>query len=168
MTPKDAKAAFPSEDKRWRIVEAAMKRNDYQPDGLIETLHAVQDAFGFVDEKAMRFVSERLDVAPGKVYGVATFYNLFQLEPAGEHTISVCTGTACYVKGNDKIVDFLEEEFNLLPGETTEDGKLSFISSRCVGACGLAPVMILDGKIVGRLSVEEMKTRIKEWVNHES
>ena len=168
MTKQDLTAAAPSDDKRWRIVEATMKRNGYKADALIETLHAVQDAFGFVDETAMAFVSKKLGVAPGKVYGVATFYNLFQMKPAGDHTISVCTGTACYVKGNDKIVDFLEQEYNLLPGETTEDGKLSFISSRCVGACGLAPVLILDGQIVGKLSVDEMKDTIREWVSNES
>lgn len=168
MTKQDLMAAAPSDDKRWRIVEATMKRNGYKADALIETLHAVQDAFGFVDEIAMEYVSKKLGIAPGKVYGVATFYNLFQMKPAGDHTILVCTGTACYVKGNDKIVDFLEEEYNLLPGETTKDGKLSFISSRCVGACGLAPVLILDGQIVGKLSVDEMKDTIREWVSNES
>jgi bidirectional [NiFe] hydrogenase diaphorase subunit len=168
MTKKDLTAPLPSDDKRWRIVEATMKRYEHKADALIETLHAVQDSFGFVDEAVMAFVAKKLGVAPGKVYGVATFYNLFQMKPAGEHTISVCTGTACYVKGNDKIVEFLEEEYNLLPGETTPDGKLSYISSRCVGACGLAPVLILDGQIVGKLNVDEMKNTIREWINHES
>ncbi|NSW51155.1 MAG: bidirectional hydrogenase complex protein HoxE [Anaerolineae bacterium] len=160
--------AFPSDDKRWRIVETAMKRSNYQADALIETLHAVQEAFGFVDESAMQFVSARLNLPASKVYGVATFYNLFQMKPAGEHTLSVCTGTACHVKGNDQIVEFLREEYGLNPGDTTPDGKLSFIGARCVGACGLAPVLIFDGKIVGKLSVDEMKQKIREWVNDES
>lgn len=168
MTRKMIDIPYPSDDKRWKIVEAAMKRNNYQSDALIEALHAVQDAFGYVDETAMHFVADKLNLPPSKVYGVATFYNLFQMKPSGEHTLSVCTGTACYVKGNDQIVDFLRAEYGLHPGETTPDGKVSFISARCVGACGLSPVLIYDGKIVGKLSVEEMKNRIREWMNNES
>ena len=164
MKRNDQPIPAPSDDKRWKIVEAAMKRTNYQADGLIETLHAVQDAFGFVEEESMHYVAAKLNLPPSKVFGVATFYNLFQMKPAGEHTLSVCTGTACYVKGNDQIVNFLKEEYGLNPGDTTEDAQLSYIGARCVGACGLAPVLIYDGKIIGKLGVDEMKAKIREWV----
>ncbi|MEN4042740.1 MAG: NAD(P)H-dependent oxidoreductase subunit E, partial [Anaerolineaceae bacterium] len=88
------------------------------------------------------------------------------MKPAGRHTLTLCTGTACYVRGAGEIQNFFKEEYGLEPGQTTPDNELTFIAARCVGACGLAPVMILDGEVVGKLSVEEMKTRIKEWVNH--
>ena len=159
--------AHPTDDKRWKAVDAAMRRHGYKPKALIETLHAVQNTFGYIEEGSLEYIADCLSLPPSKVYGVATFYNLFSMKPAGEHTLVICTGTACYVKGNDKIVDFMKEEYGLEPGETTADNKLSFMAARCVGACGLAPVLIMDGEITGKLKVEEMKTKIREWMNHE-
>jgi bidirectional [NiFe] hydrogenase diaphorase subunit len=161
------KKAHPTDDKRWKAVDAAMQRHGYKPKALIETLHAVQNTFGYIEEGSLEYIAECLSLPPSKVYGVATFYNLFSMKPQGEHTLVVCTGTACYVKGTDKIVEFMQKEYGLKTGETTADNKLSFVAARCVGACGLAPVMILDGKVVGKMSVEEMKETIREWVNHE-
>lgn len=161
------KNAPPSDDRRWKIVDATMKKNNYSSRALIETLHAVQDSFGFIDDEALRYVSDSLHVSNSKAYGVTTFYNSFSMKPAGEHVLLLCTGTACYVKGNDKILDFMKEEYGLEPGETTPDNKLSLLTARCVGACGLAPVAVLDGNVVGKLSVEEMIERIKEWVENE-
>ncbi len=89
------------------------------------------------------------------------------MAPLGEHVLSVCTGTACYVKGSGQVVDWIKEEYGLEPGQTTPDNKLSFMVARCVGACGLAPVIMLDGEVVGRLSVDEMKKRIKEWISYD-
>lgn len=159
--------APPSNDRRWKVVDATMKKHNYSSRALIETLHTVQDSFGFIDEEALKYVSDSLHVSSSKVYGVTTFYNSFTMKPAGEHVLLLCTGTACYVKGNDKILEFVKEEFGLEPGETTPDNKLSLLTARCVGACGLAPVMILDGSVVGKLSEEEMKERIKEWSKNE-
>lgn len=161
------KKAHPTDDKRWKAVDAAMQRHGYKPKALIETLHAVQNTFGFIEEGSLEYIADCLSLPPSKVYGVATFYNLFSMKPQGDHTLVVCTGTACYVKGNDKIVEFMKDEYGLNPGETTSDNKLSFMAARCVGACGLAPVLILDGKVTGRMNVEEMKTTIREWVNNE-
>ena len=157
----------PTDDRRWKLVNTTMKRLNYSPRALIETLHVIQDSFGFIDEDAMRYVSTMLRVPLSKVYGVTTFYNSFTTKPAGEHTMILCTGTACFVKGNDKVQDWMKEKYNLNPGETTSDGKISFMTARCLGACGLAPVMILDGQIIGKLPVEEMKAKIEAWVNHE-
>lgn len=167
MLTATKKIAPPTDDKRWKVVETTMRRHGYAPSALIETLHAIQDTFGHVSEDALRYVSQSLNVPPSKVYGVATFYNLFNMKPLGRHVISVCTGTACFVKGSGEIVDFLRKEYGLQEGETTPNGELTFMVARCVGACGLAPVMILDGEVVGKLSVEDMKARIREWMNHD-
>ncbi len=97
-----------------------------------------------------------------------TFYHGFMSKPAGEHTLVLCAGTACYVKGIDQMIDWVKERFGLEPNQTTPDNHLSVIATRCVGACGLAPVIILDGKIVGKLSVEDMKARIEEWLSNDN
>ena len=167
MAIAEIRTAPPSDDKRWRKVTSTMKKHEYSPKALIETLHAVQDAFGYIDEDAQEYVANQLSLPLSKVFGVTTFYNLFNTKPAGEHTLVLCTGTACYVKGNDQIQEYMKDKYNLNPGDTTEDNKLSFIGARCVGACGLAPVMILDGNIMGKMSVEEMKVKIEEWINND-
>jgi bidirectional [NiFe] hydrogenase diaphorase subunit len=167
MLIENRKIAPPDSDKRWKIVDATMRKQGYSPTALIEALHTVQESFGHVSGEALEFVSESLNVAPSKVYGVATFYNQFNLVPLGEHVFSLCTGTACYVKGSGEVLDFMKAEYDLEPGQTTQDGKLTFMAARCVGACGLAPVMILDGEVVGRLSPDQMKERIREWMSHD-
>lgn len=167
MLQTTKKVSPPSDDKRWKVVDATMRRHGYMPAALIETLHILQDSFGHISEESLRYVAESLNIPPSKVYGVATFYNLFNLKPLGKHTISLCTGTACYVKGSGEIVKFMREEYGLCEGDTTSDGNLTFMAARCVGACGLAPVMILDGEVVGKLSVEGMKDRIREWMSHD-
>ncbi len=168
MIKTNTKPAPPSDDKRWKIVEATMRRHGYAPSALIETLHTIQEAFGHISTDALSYVADSLNVPHSKVLGVATFYNHFNMKPLGKHVFSVCTGTACFVKGSGEIVDFMKAEYGLEPGETTPDGNLSFTVARCVGACGLAPVMILDGNVVGKLSVEEMKARIREWLSHDA
>ncbi|TLN03824.1 NAD(P)H-dependent oxidoreductase subunit E [bacterium] len=168
MIITNTKPAPPSDDKRWKIVDATMRRHGYTSSALIETLHAIQEAFGHISVDALAYVADSLNVPHSKVLGVATFYNLFNMKPLGKHVISVCTGTACFVKGSGEVVDFLKDEYGLEPGETTPDGNLTFMVARCVGACGLAPVMILDGNVVGKLSVENMKARIQEWLSHDA
>ncbi len=167
MVLVDKKIAPPSDDRRWKLVDATMRKHGYSGSALIETLHTIQESFGFISQDALKYVSTSLNVPPSKVFGVATFYNLFNMKPVGKHVISLCTGTACYVKGSGEIVTFMKEEFNLEPGETTADGELTFMIARCVGACGLAPVMILDGTVVGKLSPDGMKSKIREWVRHD-
>lgn len=154
-------------DKRWKLVRLTMQKHKYSRRALIETLHVIQDSFGFIDEEAVAFVAQELKVPLSKVHGVVTFYNTFTSKPAGEHSLVLCTGTACYVKGNDKMVEFMKDRFGLEPNQTTPDNKLSFIAARCVGACGLAPVMILDGQIMGKMTVDEMKNRVEEWLSHD-
>jgi bidirectional [NiFe] hydrogenase diaphorase subunit len=99
------------------------------------------------------------------VYGVATFYHFFSLDPQGEHTCIVCMGTACYVKGAGAIIQQLEEEFGIKAGETTADGKFSLLTARCLGSCGLAPVLILDGRVLGRETPESMVRKVRALVD---
>lgn len=142
----------PSDDRRWRAVESRIRRLGGRSDGLIEVLHAVQDAFGFLDLDALTYVSGALHIPPSRVYGVATFYSYFTLKPAGEHTCVVCTGTACYINGAPGILAALRERLSVGPGSTTADGRVSVLTARCVGACSLAPVVVLDGEPAGRLT----------------
>ncbi len=157
---------LPSEDNRWKLVNATMRRNGYRADALIETLHTIQESFGFLDDVSLRFVADALRVAPSQVYGVATFYHFFNLKPQGKHVCSVCTGTACYIKGAGKILDAIKEQHGIEPGQTTPDGELSLLTVRCVGACGLAPAVVFDGQVIGNQDVEQTQARIEGWISH--
>ncbi len=153
MQQPQPKPPLPSDDKRWKIVNATMRRHGYTAHALIETLHSVQDAFGFLDEIALRFVAASLDVPLSKVYGVATFYHIFMLKPQGRHTCVVCTGTACYIKGADTLLAGIHSRYDINPGDTTADNRLSLLTARCVGACGLAPAVVLNGDVLGKQDV---------------
>jgi bidirectional [NiFe] hydrogenase diaphorase subunit len=157
------KAAPPSDDKRWRIVTGTMRRHGFAPDALIETLHTVQETFGYLDQDALVYVAENLHVAPSRVFGVATFYNFFNMKPQGEHACVVCMGTACYIKGGPAILSHIEQQHGVKPGETTPDGKVSVMIARCLGACGLAPAATFDGEVAGKLEPEYASQRVKEW-----
>ena len=158
----------PSDDRRWKVIGATMRRLGYQRNALIEVLHAVQEVFGYLDDQALRYVAASLRVPPSRAYGVATFYHFFTLKPPGEHTCVVCTGTACYIKGAQALLDAVEEEFGLEPGETTPDGKLSLLTARCFGSCGLAPAATFDGEVVGKLTAEDVLARIRRMMADEA
>jgi bidirectional [NiFe] hydrogenase diaphorase subunit len=157
----------PSDDKRWRIVGATMRRYGYAPSALVETLHSVQQAFGYLDESALVYVAHSLRVPLSKAYGVATFYTIFRLKPQGKHTCVVCMGTACYIKGSPKILSEIEKRTNILAGETTRDNKVSLLTARCLGACGIAPAAVFDGLVLGNLTPDVADARIEEWIAHE-
>ncbi|MBU6454602.1 MAG: bidirectional hydrogenase complex protein HoxE [Cyanobacteria bacterium REEB67] len=153
----------PTDDKRWRLVIATMRRHGYAQSALIETLHTVQSCFGYLDEAGMLFVARSLKVSPSKVYGVATFYSLFRLKPQGKHTCVICLGTACYIKGAAKLLDAVESTCGLKVGETTADNQISLLEARCLGACGIAPAAILDGQVCGKLEAAELKEKLEKW-----
>lgn len=157
----------PSEDRRWRIVDATMRRHGHQSHALIESLHTVQESFGYLDKAALQYIAAVLRLPLSRVYGVATFYHFFNLKPQGEHTCVVCLGTACYIKGAASIVAAIEEAAGVQPGETTTDGKLSLLSARCLGSCGLAPAVVFDGTVAGKLTVPQVLERIGRWLNHD-
>ncbi len=154
----------PSSDKRWKLVEVTMRRNGFSGDALIETLHAVQSCFGYLDNTALRYVAKSLRLPLSKVFGAATFYHLFTLKPQGEHTCVICTGTACYIKGASELIAGVEQAYGTCPGQTTADRSLSVLSVRCLGTCGLAPAAVVDGKVLGKQSARELLTEIEEVV----
>jgi bidirectional [NiFe] hydrogenase diaphorase subunit len=150
MVTVAARPAPPSDDKRWKIVETRMRRLGDKPDALIEALHSAQQTFGFLDDPTLRYVGGTLSVPLSKVLGVATFYSFFTLKPKGEHTCVVCTGTACYINGSAGILAGIKDRYAIRPGETTEDNRLSLLTARCLGACSLAPAVIVDGEVKGK------------------
>ena len=135
-----------------------------RPAALIEALHAAQEAFGFLDEPALHYVGDTLGVPHSRVYGVATFYSFFTLKPQGEHTCVVCMGTACYVKGADKVIAAVEEQARIKPGETTPDNRVSLRTARCIGACGIAPAVVYDGTVTPRATPASAVQQIKQWM----
>jgi bidirectional [NiFe] hydrogenase diaphorase subunit len=160
MPLTQAKPTAPNDDPRWRSVETRMRRLGNRPDALIEALHSVQEAFGFIDEDALRYVSDSLAIPPSTVFGVATFYHHFTLKPRGEHTCVVCTGTACYINGAMDLLASIREELGVRPGETTPDRRLSLVTGRCFGSCSLAPAAIVDGEVQARVNASELMTRL--------
>ncbi len=162
---KVVKPPLPSDDKRWKIINVKMRKLGYEPHALIETLHTVQEAFGFLDTVALKWVAKSLRVPPSRVYGVATFYNFFTLKPQGAHTCVVCLGTACYVKGSAEILDSIQKFTSIKAGETTEDKQLSLLTVRCIGACGIAPAVVYDGAPAGRLTSEQAIEKLKGLLN---
>ncbi len=158
----------PTNDKRWKLVNAAMRKHGHAHHALIQTLHAVQGAFGYLDKDALAYVAASLRLPLSKVYGVATFYHYFTMKPQGKHTCVLCTGTACYIKGVPDLLTVVKEKYGVKLGETTEDGELSMLSARCVGACGLAPVAVIDGETVGKLTPELLCAKLEEVISHDS
>jgi bidirectional [NiFe] hydrogenase diaphorase subunit len=144
----------PGGDQRFALLDTALRRARYEPHQLIEILHTAQEIFGHLSEDVLLHVARGLRLPRARVLGVATFYHLFRFEPAGEHTCSVCTGTACFVKGADEIVDALQRAQGVLAGQTTPDGQLSLTTARCIGSCGLAPLIVVDGEILGPIDVQ--------------
>ena len=155
------KPAAPSDDKRWKIVETRMRRLGDRPLALIEALHAAQEAFGFLDTDALEFIGDTLGVPHSRVYGVATFYSFFTLKPQGDHTCVVCTGTACYINGAGEILGQFKERLGIKPKETTADNKISLLTARCIGACSLAPAVVVDGEMQGKAKVDELMAALE-------
>lgn len=164
MIADPTRVAPPSDDKRWKVVETTIRRHGGQGHALIEALHSVQEWFGYIDNDAMKFVAARLNLPLSKVYGVATFYHFFTLKPKGEHTCVFCNGTACYIKGAGQLIKDIEQRFGVGPGQTTADNKLSVLTARCLGSCGLAPAAVIDGDVAGNLDSGELIDRLEKAV----
>ncbi|MDD2491267.1 MAG: NADH-quinone oxidoreductase subunit NuoE [Bacteroidales bacterium] len=138
-------------------------KND--PGDLIKILHSAQTHFGYLPESVQRVIAKRLKISVAKVYGVVTFYSFFTMTPKGRHAISVCMGTACYVRGAEKVVDEFKKQLNIKVGGVTEDGKFSLDSLRCVGACGLAPVVLIGEKVYGRVEPGQVKEILDSYTD---
>ncbi len=140
-----------------------MKKLRYRPDALIEVLHSAQGLFGHLTGDLLLFIAHSLRLPPSRVYGVATFYHFFTLEPRGRHSCSVCLGTACYVKGAGAILTAIEEKTGVKAGATAEDGSLTVTSARCLGACGIAPAVVFDGEVAGHQTPESTLEKLDTW-----
>ena len=163
-----AKPIPPNQDKRWKLVDATIRRQGQQGRGLIETLHTVQEVFGYLDQQALRYVAMSLRVPLSRAYGVATFYHFFTLKPAGEHACVVCMGTACYIKGAQQLLDAVKQDLGIVPGETTPDKKVSLLTARCLGSCGLAPAVVYDQDVAGKVGASSIREHLKKWTRHDS
>ena len=153
-----------SGDKRFKILEVHMKKLQFRQDALIEVLHKAQELFGYLEDDLLMFISYKLKLPPSRVYGVATFYHFFTLKPQGEHTCVVCLGTACYVKGSDKVIAAIEGRLRIKAGETTADNKVSLLTARCIGACGIAPAITYDGQVAAKQTPENALEKINQWI----
>jgi len=140
-----------------------IEKNRETKGALIPVLHKVQTLYGYLPEDILQVVSEELEVPMTEIYGVASFYSIFSLEPKGEHIIRVCLGTACYVKGAQLLIDEISKDLKIEVGQTTPDGKFTLEACRCLGACGLAPVLTVGEKVYGRLVPESIPGILAEY-----
>ena len=158
-----AVAEHASGDKRFKILEAHMKKHQFMHDALIEVLHKAQELFGFLEDDLLIFIAHKLKLPASRVYGVATFYHFFRLTPRGKYVISVCMGTACYVKGADKVLEKIREELGIDFGETTRDGLFSLEEARCLGTCGLAPVLMINDEVHAKVSPDKVPALLERY-----
>ena len=136
-------------------------------DNLIQILNEVKDYYGYVPEKAQVAISEYLDMPMAEIYGVVTFYSRFTLKPKGKYHIAVCLGTACFVKGSENVLERAKERLGIDVGETTADGKFSLEATRCIGACGLAPVFTVNEEVYGKATVKMMDEVLDKYMNEQ-
>lgn len=149
-------ADLPKTDPRVKLLAAKIKKEKYQPDALIEILHTAQNSYGHLPMNVLKYISRELHLPPSRVFSTVSFYHFFSLKSKGEHTCLVCTGTACYVKGAQHILNEVQKAFNLKPGEVSADNKLGIQVARCIGACGLAPAVIIDDEVQAKMSPENI------------
>lgn len=154
-------AEFPKNDPRVKLLAKKIKKENYQPGSLIEILHTAQNAFGYLPPNVLQYITNELKLPPARVFSTVTFYHFFSLKSKGEHTCLVCTGTACYVKGAQAIVNELEKQFGLQSGQVTPDNKLGVAVARCIGACGIAPAVVLDDEVLAKVEPQELTQKIK-------
>jgi len=149
-------------------IAAICKSFNNEPGELINVLHQTQDFLGYLPAEAQEVIAQELKIPTAKVYGVVSFYSFFSMIPKGKYPISVCMGTACYVRGAEKVLEEFKKELGIAVGETDKNGLFSLNSLRCVGACGLAPVVLVGEKVYGRLSPEDVKGIIQEYKDAET
>jgi NADH-quinone oxidoreductase subunit E len=146
------------------LVDEIFERYKEQKGALIPILQKAQNIYGYLPPEVLKLIADRVGVSLGKVYGVATFYAQFYLERRGRHILKLCDGTACHVKGAPSLMSAVEDEFDLNPGETSEDGELTVEIVYCMGSCALAPVAVFDGQVMGRMREERLLNQVKKHV----
>ena len=152
------------DDKRRGMLEKVLKEHNYQESALLEILHQAQEIYGYLDKDLLMDISGSLNLPPSHVYGVVTFYSFFKLKKSGEHVVTGCLGTACYVKGVEQIIEAIEQEFDLKRGGSSADGKLSLLLTRCIGACAMAPNIVVDEEVIGKATKEKVIEKIKSAI----
>ena len=150
-------------DDRFVKIDQILDANGRDESFLIQNLEQIQHVLGYLPEDVQAYVAEAMGIPLSKVYGVVTFYSLFNTEPIGKYKISICLGTACYVKGSGEIMAEFEKQLNVKMGETTQDGRFTLEACRCLGACGLAPVLTVNGKLFGRLTPDDVAGIISQF-----
>lgn len=154
---------FGAEQALFNALDEFMDSQDRSPDSLIEVLHRAQEMFGYLRNDVMEYVAKGLNLPLSRVFGVATFYHLFHLKPRGKHQIQVCTGTACYVRGADRLIKQLCKELGIELDETTPDGLFTLSNARCIGSCGLAPAMAINADVHGRVEPKRVKRILRDY-----
>lgn len=154
-------------DERYDSLDRVLEEHEDQEGSLITVLHHAQKIFGHLPREVQIYIAERLGIPFAEVYGVVSFYSLFTVKPRGEFTIEVCMGTACYVKGARKVLDKLQETLGIEPGETTKDGKFTIETTRCLGACSLAPIIKIGDDVHGNIKAEEIPELLKKYQHPE-
>ncbi|MBQ4362701.1 MAG: NADH-quinone oxidoreductase subunit NuoE [Oscillospiraceae bacterium] len=147
-----------------RQLKEVIEEHKEQAGGLMPILQKAQDIYGYLPIEVQTMIADGLGISLSEVYGVVTFYSQFSLTPKGKHRISVCLGTACYVKGSDKVLEAVEKKLGIKSGECTQDGLFSIDSCRCVGACGLAPVMLVDDDVYGKVTPDQVDHIIDSYL----
>lgn len=166
MADKSLPSFQGTQEQEQKLLELIEKNKDL-PGALLPVLHEAQEIYGYLPIEVQQMVADGLNISLSEVYGVATFYTRFSLTPKGKHQISVCLGTACYVKGSDKVLEEVEKMLGIKSGECTPDGLFSIDSCRCVGACGLAPVMMIDEEVYGKLTPAEVHKILAGYMERE-
>lgn len=149
--------------EKFALLKKYIDENRSETCGIMPILHEAQDIFGCIPLEVQKFISKEMNVSVADIYGVVTFYSRFSTEPVGDYVIGVCLGTACYVKGAQKILDKLQSELKIKTEETTKDGKFTLTATRCLGACGLAPVITINDDVYGRLTGEEIPEILSKY-----
>ncbi len=151
------------ENEKFKVIDRIIEAHKGQEGALIPVLHQAQEVIGYLPEDVQAYIAEKLGIPLSEVYGVVSFYTLFSTEPKGKHVISVCLGTACYVKGSGNILAEFEKTLGVKVGGTTKDGMFTLEACRCLGACGLAPVLTVDGDVHGRLVTKDVAEIINKY-----
>lgn len=161
--PNEVKEAPCLSGEHYAALDSFINELPDKKGSLIRVLHKAQELFGYLPREVQLYIARKLDIPGAKVFGVVSFYSYFTTEPVGKYKVSVCMGTACFVRNADKILDVFKEELSIGTGETTDDGLFTLKDVRCVGACGLAPLVLINDQIYGHVTVEDARELVKKY-----
>ncbi|MBQ2754627.1 MAG: NAD(P)H-dependent oxidoreductase subunit E [Clostridia bacterium] len=162
---KSSTIPFAGTKEQKEKLDAVIAKHKDMEGGLIPVLHQAQEIYGYLPIEVQQMIAEGLNIPMAEVYGVVTFYTQFTTNPKGKYKIAVCLGTACYVKGSQELVDRISQRLNIGVGECTPDGKFSLDATRCIGACGLAPVLTVNDDVYGRLTAKDIDGILDKYIN---